>query len=142
MVSRSEIVAALAFVWLGGAIGKAGDWTVGAVSFKAGQSDAAIRELDAPPLSDIGGTVYLRVHNESLAPLIITDATIGGQPVDTLMHARRVWWWRQLPASVVPDHCGIVEFCADFSVFPPGKRRVGIVLRDAAGASAECAART
>jgi hypothetical protein len=89
MVSRSEIVAALAFVWLGGAISKVGDWTVGAVSFKAGQSDAAIRELDAPPLSDIGGTVYLRVDNESLAPLIIKDAAIGGQPVDTLMHAQK-----------------------------------------------------
>jgi len=40
-----------------------GQWSIGATSFRPGKSSSEIREMEGPPLSEMGGIAYLLIEN-------------------------------------------------------------------------------
>ncbi len=129
----------IAFALVLGASGPTIDdkgWSVEAVSFQAGRSTQAIRER-LPLLKDMGGTVYIKVDNNADDPVIIRNITIGERSIDELLRSHDASWWRQRPNPILLGSCGVVEICANASVFPPGARSVQITLQDESGQEAQ-----
>lgn len=117
-------------------------WLVGLNAFHAGKASPNIKENDGPPLSLIGGTLVLRLDNTGTGSLQIKDATIAGVPIEQLLKAKHVSWWRQRPEIIAPNTMGVVEICADSTVFPVNPRKpLALTLTDQTGAIQKTSAR-
>lgn len=98
--------------------------------YRAHWSNRRIREIEGPPINELGGTFWVFLHNRERTPVILSAIRINGKPVEALTNGRGLNWFRIHPEPVPPRGTSLLILNAQRSLLRQAPLTLEILQRE------------
>ncbi len=98
--------------------------------FRPHRSSARIRELEGPPLKELGGTFWVYLYNPSRNPLVVSTLLVHDLPAEARINGRGLNWFRLIPEPLPPRRTALLVLNVQASLLREAPLKLEIISRE------------